>query len=194
MEIFSKEMLCNVPASKSKYYYLKRSEPDWENQPTKKTGKLSNCATVKKFFKKKFQFCKQLHWKLPLINTIFDGNERNQTVPQLQWVKKELNNTKDKLNDYPLERWSKFTAKRDPSSAIAWFIRNEVKAEFVTKAWCKFYECLSAYPIVKVNSHGEFNSVRVEYASSSTFSGFFYVYFGLHRCICVRLLALLLLH
>lgn len=165
-------MLCNVteptkllPVSKSKYYYLKRSEPkstnDCDNQPTKKTGKFSKCATVKQFFKKKFQFRKQLHWKLPLISIIFNALEKNQTVPQLRWIKNELNNKKDELNDYPLDIWSKFTAKRDPSSAIAWFIRNEVKAEFVTKAWCKFYECLSAYPIVKVDSHGEFNSVSV---------------------------------
>ncbi len=79
----------------------------------------------------------------------------------MQWIKRELNDTKDKLNDYPLDAWSKFTAKRDPSSAIAWFLRNEVKAEFVTKAWCKFYEVLSAYPIVKVTSQKEFNSVSI---------------------------------
>lgn len=152
------------PISESKYYCLKRSDPKLKDcdQLTKKTGKvLANGATVNKFFKKKFQFCKQSHWKLPLISHIFSGCEENRTIPQLRWIKDELNNTKDKLNDYSLDAWSKFTAKRDPSSAIAWFIRNEVKAEFVKKAWCKFYECLSAYPIVKINSHGEFNSVSV---------------------------------
>lgn len=161
----------NPPINKRKYYYLIRSEPKLNDcdsqlhyQPAK-AGRLSNCETVKKFFKKKFQFRRQSHWSLPLTDTIFNVNEKNRTVPQLQGIKDKLNNTKDKLNDYPLDTWSKFTAKRDPSSAIAWFIRNDVKAEFVTKAWCKFYECLSAYPIVKVCSNGEFNSVRIKCSS-----------------------------
>lgn len=175
----------NLPAKKSKYYSLKRS--DHFEPKTVKTFKLSNCDTVKKFFEKKFHFRKQLHWKLPLIDNIF-GSETNQTVPQLQWIKTELNRIKDKLNDYPLDTWSKFTSKRDPSSGIAWFMRNTVKAEFVTKAWCKFYECLSAYPIVKVSSHGEFNSVRFSFVCSHfmnseiLFSEFFFVF----RYICAR--------
>lgn len=147
-----------------KYYSLKRSDNlndfDRHRQAPAKTVKLSNCDSVKKFFEKKFNFRKQLHWKLPLINNIFNETDKNYTIPHLQSVKNELNATKDKLNDYPLDIWSKFTSKRDPSSAITWFIRNEVKAEFVTKAWCKFYEVLSAYPIVRINNHEEFNSVR----------------------------------
>lgn len=139
-------MLCNAaetknsPITKRKYYYLKRSEPNnCDNNhlaPSSKTSKLSNYETVKSFFNKKFQFRRpisKLHWKLPMTDNLFDVNEPNRTVPQLQWIKRELNNTKDKLNDFPLDTWSKFTAKRDPSSAIAWFIRNDVKAEFVTK-------------------------------------------------------------
>lgn len=161
-------MDCNGTEKKSfpvtrKYYSLKRSDNfndgDSHRQAPAKTVKLSNGDTVKKFFEKKFHFRKQLHWKLPLIDNIFHETEKNLTVPHLQSVKNELNDTKDQLNDYPLDIWSKFTSKRDPSSAITWFIRNEVKAEFVTKAWCKFYEVLSAYPIVRVKSHEEFNSV-----------------------------------
>lgn len=162
-------MLCNdivtkekkFPVTKTKYYYLIRSEPKIINdQVNLQTRKLSNSETAKRFFKKKFQFRKQLHWKLPLVNDAFNGNEKNQTVPQLQWIKNELNDIKNKLNSIPLSSWSKYTAKRDPSSAIAYAIRNDIRAEFVTKAWCKFYEIVSAYPLVKVDNSGKFNSVR----------------------------------
>lgn len=159
-----KEMLCNVSVTeekkklpivtKSKYYYLTRSEPKLTHDQTEKPP---NIATAKTFFKKKFQFRKQLHWKLPLI---INDTEKNKTVPQLIAIKNELNHVKDKLNDIPLDAWSKYTAKRDPSSAIAWFIRNEIKAEFVTKAWCKIFECLAGYSLVKVDNSGAFNSVR----------------------------------
>ncbi|KAJ6632667.1 Cap-specific mRNA (nucleoside-2'-O-)-methyltransferase 2 [Pseudolycoriella hygida] len=145
----------------NKYYYLKRSEPKLNDFDCSPTNKLSSFERGKKLFEKKFRFRKHMHWKLPLINNIFKENEKNVTVPQLQSIKDELNRTKDKLNDYPLNTWSRFTAKRDPSSAIAWFLRNDVKAEFVTKAWCKFYECLGAYPIARVKNGTEFNSVHL---------------------------------
>lgn len=160
-------MFCNVfvedkekksPVTiKRKYYYLKRSEPNFVVNPLNVTVKPPTAVTAKTFFEKKFQFRKQLHWKLPLI---VDDKEKNKTVPQLQPIKNELNDVKNKLNDIPLDAWSKYTAKRDPSSAISWFVRSEIKAEFVTKAWCKFWECLRAYSLVKVDNRGEFNSVR----------------------------------
>ncbi|XP_037038546.1 cap-specific mRNA (nucleoside-2'-O-)-methyltransferase 2 [Bradysia coprophila] len=146
--------------TKTKYYSLRRSPPSTESSVPKSTNnRLSE--SVGNFFKKKFHFRKPLHWKLPLIDHIFDERQKNQTVPELLWIKSVLNHVKDQLNDYPLDTWSKYTAKRDPSSAIAWYLRTEVKAEFVTKAWCKFYECLSAFPIVKVDARGEFNSVHL---------------------------------
>lgn len=144
-----------------KYYSLKRSEPNLlPDQPNYKTEK-SQYSEVKGFFTKKFQFKKKSNWKLPHVNDIFKATTRNRTVDQLQCIKYELNGTKNKLNDIPLDVWSKFTGKRDPSSAIAWFIRKEINAEFVTKAWCKFYECLSSYPIVQVDNNGQFNSVHL---------------------------------
>lgn len=143
-------------STNSKYYYLIRSELINNDNTTRK---VPNGATVTQFFKKKFQFRKQLQWKLPLIHSTFQGNEGNKTVPQLQWIKSKLNDVKDQLNDIPLDAWSKFTAKRDPSSAISWYIRTEIKAEFVTKAWCKMFECVNAYPILKVQNHGDINSV-----------------------------------
>lgn len=147
--------------TRTKYYSLRRSPPSNESSTVPKSNNNRLGETVSQFFKKKFHFRKQSHWKLPPIERIFDERQKNQTVPELLWIKSVLNHVKDQLNDYPLDTWSKFTAKRDPSSAIAWYLRSEVKAEFVTKAWCKFYECLSAFPIVKVSAQGEFNSVRL---------------------------------
>lgn len=146
--------------TRNKYYSLRRSPPSNESSSVPKSNNNNLSESVGNFFKKKFHFRKQLHWKLPPINQIFDERQHNQTVPELLWIKSVLNHVKDQLNDYPLDTWSKFTAKRDPSSSIAWYLRSEVKAEFVTKAWCKFYECLGAFPIVKISPQGEFNSVR----------------------------------
>uniref|UniRef100_A0A1A9WYX6 Cap-specific mRNA (nucleoside-2'-O-)-methyltransferase 2 n=1 Tax=Glossina brevipalpis TaxID=37001 RepID=A0A1A9WYX6_9MUSC len=51
-----------------------------------------------------------------------------------------------KLNDYEIEDWSLHTNRKDPSGEISWRLKNETKAEFVTVAWCKFYECLGRFP------------------------------------------------
>ncbi|KAJ6634149.1 Cap-specific mRNA (nucleoside-2'-O-)-methyltransferase 2 [Pseudolycoriella hygida] len=116
-----------------------------------------NSSSIGQFFEKKFRFCKQSQWQLPAIDNIF--NQSNQTVPELFWIKSVLNHVKDQLIDYPLGQWKKFIAKSDLSSFITWYLRNEVNAEFVTREWCKLYECLSAYRIV--TPQAEFNSVHL---------------------------------
>lgn len=76
-------------------------------------------------------------------------------------VKKKLNQVKDKLNNYSLESWSKHTQKRDPAGGIGWNLRKIINAEFVTKAWSKFFELLTAYQLVRLSdpSTGLFNSI-----------------------------------
>ncbi|XP_037042923.1 cap-specific mRNA (nucleoside-2'-O-)-methyltransferase 2-like [Bradysia coprophila] len=84
-------------------------------------------------------------------------NLRNRNLEKLveELVSKKIHELREKPFECPRKE------KRDPGSAIASYLRSEVKAEFVTRAWCKLYECLSDFPIVKVSTKGEFNSVHL---------------------------------
>lgn len=118
----------------------------------------------KKYFEKKFLFKKNSKWNLPDIQDLFQDNTLAIDVAKhskLQDVKKCLNTVKNKLNDYSLEIWSKHTHKRDPSGSIGWFLNKDIGAEFVTKAWCKFFECLNNYPIVQMDENHQFNSFHL---------------------------------
>lgn len=144
-------------------------------------------------FTKKFYFSKQSQWKIPQIGSIFDKRQTNQTMPELMRIKGFLNHVKDQLNNYPLNAWSKFTSKHDLSSGIVWHLRHKVKVELATRAWCKFYECLSAFPIVSVSVQGEFNSVRQTETSNFTLyrakaSMIFRYIFAKHQVHSLRLL------
>ncbi|XP_037715938.1 cap-specific mRNA (nucleoside-2'-O-)-methyltransferase 2 [Drosophila subpulchrella] len=101
-------------------------------------------------------FEKKFHYQKPR------GNESWQLPPQdqalfsefyqfeaLQGLREQLNAIKSKLNDYGVQEWSAHTNRRDPSGEVSWRLKNDTKAEFVTVAWCKFFECLHRYPLVK---------------------------------------------
>uniref|UniRef100_W8BQT0 Cap-specific mRNA (nucleoside-2'-O-)-methyltransferase 2 n=1 Tax=Ceratitis capitata TaxID=7213 RepID=W8BQT0_CERCA len=104
---------------------------------------------VNQMFEKKFFYQKpsgEDGWKLPKPDEMFAEFYQINT---LQELKPKLNKVKSKLNDYSIEDWSLHTRRQDPSNEIPWRLKNETKAEFVTIAWCKFFECLHSYPLVK---------------------------------------------
>lgn len=119
----------------------------------------------KKYFEKKFEFKKSHKWSLP-DSTFIDiagASKSDCDNHKLISAKEKLNTVKDKLNNYSLEAWSKHTHKRDPAGGIGWNLREVINAEFVTKAWTKFYELLSAYQLVRLSdpSTGVFNSIHL---------------------------------
>lgn len=115
----------------------------------------------KKYFEKKFEFKKSFQWSLP-VDTFIDAKS-DCDHHKLISVKQKLNQVKDKLNNYSLEAWSKHTQKRDPAGGIGWNLRKVINAEFVTKAWSKFYELVSAYQLIRFcdPSRGVFNSMHL---------------------------------
>ncbi|XP_017867169.1 PREDICTED: cap-specific mRNA (nucleoside-2'-O-)-methyltransferase 2 [Drosophila arizonae] len=110
--------------------------------------KLNIREEVEQLFEKKFQYQKPRNeaWLLPAHKPLFSEFYQYES---LQELKQQLNNVKSKLNNYGVQEWSTHTNRRDPSGEISWRLKNETKAEFVTVAWCKFFECLHRYPLIK---------------------------------------------
>uniref|UniRef100_A0A1B0AFR8 Cap-specific mRNA (nucleoside-2'-O-)-methyltransferase 2 n=1 Tax=Glossina pallidipes TaxID=7398 RepID=A0A1B0AFR8_GLOPL len=98
---------------------------------------------VRQIFGKSFEYQNKISWILPIANELFNEFYQFET---LQDLKLHLNDVKSRLNDYEIENWSLHTNRKDPAGEIVWRLKNETKAEFVTVAWCKFYECLGRFP------------------------------------------------
>lgn len=109
--------------------------------------KLSIREEVEQLFEKKFQYQKPItgSWLLPLEEPLFSEFYQFES---LQNLKDQLNTVKSKLNNYGVQEWSTHTNRRDPSGEISWRLKNETKAEFVTVAWCKIFECLHRFPLI----------------------------------------------
>lgn len=104
-----------------------------------------------------YQNQKDHHWNLPPVDVLF--TEYYQ-VDSLQQLKVRLNDVKSKLNDYVIEAWSRHTSRKDPAGEIPWRLKSKTNAEFVTIAWCKFFECLNRFPSLLVNG-GQLNSLHL---------------------------------
>lgn len=116
-------------------------------------------AETTKLFDKRFKI--ENRYSLPKAETMF--TEESWTVEELQILKKQLNETKSKLNDYNLVEWKQHTRSRNKASKILWRLKKDLKVEFLTQAWCKFYENACVFPLVpeKVLETGEFTSVHL---------------------------------
>uniref|UniRef100_A0A1A9WYW9 Cap-specific mRNA (nucleoside-2'-O-)-methyltransferase 2 n=1 Tax=Glossina brevipalpis TaxID=37001 RepID=A0A1A9WYW9_9MUSC len=98
---------------------------------------------VQQIFGKSFQYQNKVSFILPTADELFKEFYQFET---LKVLKAQLNEVKSRLNDYEIEDWSLHTNRKDPSGEISWRLKNETKPEFVTVAWCKFYECLGRFP------------------------------------------------
>ncbi|KAH8402465.1 hypothetical protein KR009_012205, partial [Drosophila setifemur] len=107
-------------------------------------------SDLEQLFEKKFQYQKPRgngDWVLPSEDQpIFSEFYQFEA---LQGLREQLNGVKSRLNDYGVQEWSAHTNRRDPSGEVSWRLKNETKAEFVTVAWCKLFECLHRYPLVQ---------------------------------------------
>lgn len=103
-------------------------------------------ATIEHLFKKSFSICNNEKYTLPDPKSLF--SEDSWEVEDLQEFKKELNQTKSKLNNYNYADWHHHTTQRNKAKDIEWRIRRDFDPEFVTQAWCKFHEIISKYPLI----------------------------------------------
>uniref|UniRef100_A0A182JZC2 Cap-specific mRNA (nucleoside-2'-O-)-methyltransferase 2 n=1 Tax=Anopheles christyi TaxID=43041 RepID=A0A182JZC2_9DIPT len=103
-------------------------------------------------FEKKFQF-QSLPEKTPLppLETLYSGP--SYVVPSLEDQKRRLNEVKNRLNDFEISDWHQHTRKRSSLLPILNELRYRIKAEFVTQAFAKLYECVSAYELIDPQQH-----------------------------------------
>lgn len=101
------------------------------------------------YFNKKFRF-KNEGYQLPKEEVFFSN--KVESYQALQIIKSILNHVKSKLNEFKIEEWSMHTRTRNPAQGILIHLRNIIQAEFVTQAFCKFYECVSSYPLVPLQT------------------------------------------
>ncbi|XP_049787047.1 cap-specific mRNA (nucleoside-2'-O-)-methyltransferase 2 isoform X3 [Schistocerca cancellata] len=117
---------------------------------------------VLQHFGKKFSFDPSLHtWQLPEPDEMFTTDDWQED--RLQHMKEALNAVKSKLNDYNLGEWHKHTRAMNMAAYILKAVKNRCQAEFVTQAWCKFYEIVATYDLVpeSANTDGRFNSLHL---------------------------------
>uniref|UniRef100_A0A1Q3G139 Cap-specific mRNA (nucleoside-2'-O-)-methyltransferase 2 n=1 Tax=Culex tarsalis TaxID=7177 RepID=A0A1Q3G139_CULTA len=122
-------------------------------------------------FKKKFQFrlpAAEDPPKLPPLESVFTAPA--YTVEKLQKVKSALNAVKNRLNDFEITEWHQHTRRRSSLQPILQELRHRVRAEFVTQAFAKLYECVAAYELVPKGA-AEFYSVHLCEAPGAFITG-----------------------
>lgn len=88
------------------------------------------------------EFCKsfalETGWPLPNADDMFA--EPAWQLSEFQELKVALNRTKQKLNFFNLDQWHAHTAKMNPAGLVIDHVRKVASPDFLTQAWCKFYE------------------------------------------------------
>ena len=122
-----------------------KSKGSWH----RKGGKAQACRmdrAIQRLFNKKREIVNSGNFKLPHLDTLF--TEAPWSIDVLQNMKSELNKTKSQLNDCSLFEWNFHTRQRNNAADVHWRLKQEVQPEFLTQAWYKFYENVSAFPLV----------------------------------------------
>lgn len=116
-------------------------------------------SQVDELFNKRFdvKLDDSLGTVLPSINDFYSNPPWE--IEELQNLKKDLNAVKSKLNSYNLSEWHSFTAGTNKAGRVKWQVWNKIKPEFLTQAWCKFYENLFHFPLLP--KEGSFVSVHL---------------------------------
>lgn len=92
---------------------------------------MNKKSNLQNLFEKKFCFVNK-NYKLPDCTVLY--TKQNYKFQRLQEIKEILNDVKNKLNEYPLEKWSAHTRKRNPAGEVTWRVRF-----FFLFLWFKIY-------------------------------------------------------
>lgn len=115
-------------------------------------------STAKALFQKHFvisettedtQSSKKTEYVLPKPECMF--KEESWQKDSLQTLKNELNNVKSRLNNFTLSEWQHHTYEMNQAGHVLWYIRTHIRPEFITQAWCKFYEIACNFPLVPLD-------------------------------------------
>ncbi|XP_076654146.1 cap methyltransferase 2 isoform X2 [Halictus rubicundus] len=124
---------------------------------------LTTTERVNNLFNKRFSIKDNECYYLPNPQTMFTCPVWN--IEELQTLKHELNDIKSSLNNYNIEQWHLHTTNRNSARNVMSYLRKQVEPEFLTQAWCKFYEIVSSFPLIPIahidNNNGYFKSVHL---------------------------------
>jgi cap2 methyltransferase len=123
---------------------ISNSSVEWQIDPISR-------QKVNDLFEKKFVYSKPKEnvWELPLdFEKFYDYWE----ISELMKLKSTLNSLKDKLSDKDIVKWHEHTTFMNLAGNINTELRQTIRPELCTQAWCKFYEIVSTYDIFNVKS------------------------------------------
>ncbi|KYN06308.1 FtsJ methyltransferase domain-containing protein 1 [Cyphomyrmex costatus] len=86
---------------------------------------------------------------LPQVESMF--TEPPWQLNTLQKIKRDLNEVKGRLNNFNLSKWQQHTNRMNEAGEVVSMVRENIQAELVTQAWCKFYEIASNFSLVPLN-------------------------------------------
>lgn len=114
-------------------------------------NQLDPCSKqkIKSLFDKKFRYGISGDWKLP---PLVQNDCQKWVHPVLQGMKEELNKVKDKLSDKEIYAWHEHTKFMNIAGNVISNVKQIIRPELCTQAWCKFYEILSSYPLINHES------------------------------------------
>ncbi|XP_038063786.1 cap-specific mRNA (nucleoside-2'-O-)-methyltransferase 2-like [Patiria miniata] len=107
---------------------------------------------VRALFEKKFAFVRPSEgqeWKLPPAESLFSEAVVKDWDPELNHYKAELNELKCQLSDKDIQQWHQHTSFTHRSALVMSHLRNNYWVELCTQAWCKFFEIVSSYDVIK---------------------------------------------
>lgn len=88
-------------------------------------------------------------YTLPKPESMF--TEPPWQLDKLQKVKDDLNEVKSRLNNFNLSKWQQHTNRTNGAGDIVRTVKENIQAELVTQAWCKFYEIASNFSLVPLH-------------------------------------------
>ncbi|XP_043674264.1 cap-specific mRNA (nucleoside-2'-O-)-methyltransferase 2-like isoform X1 [Vespula pensylvanica] len=122
-----------------------------------------NVPCITELFSKTFRIVTEENYSLPRPDCMFKENP--WYIKELQILKEQLNEVKNRLNSFNLGEWHEHTSNRNKAGQVQYRVRRDIKPELVTQAWCKFYEILSFFDVVPQNeiikNNNSFTSVHL---------------------------------
>ncbi|XP_052789182.1 cap-specific mRNA (nucleoside-2'-O-)-methyltransferase 2-like [Mya arenaria] len=132
--------------------YHRKRKRDQSERP-----KLSHSSKnfIDSVFEKKITYS-QSRLEVPTLNK---GLEEKWNIPEYMEMKERLNTLKTNLNDKDMITWHDHTRNVNLAGKIGPEIRQQLRPELCTQAWCKFYEIASTF--LEINTHRPFCSVHL---------------------------------
>ncbi|XP_070511135.1 cap-specific mRNA (nucleoside-2'-O-)-methyltransferase 2-like isoform X1 [Cardiocondyla obscurior] len=109
-------------------------------------------SNIKTMFKKQFTISILNKTEHTLPKPEFMFKESPWQLDPLQKLKKKLNKVKSQLNNFNLGKWQQHTNRMNVAGDIVRTVKENIQAELVTQAWCKFYEIASTFSLVPLNN------------------------------------------